>query len=140
MSNLFSKTIVRSIFLLTSRDRAISQAEGLLTKYINLANELSIDDGQRSIEVPPMRGVDEDMRKWSFFMILEHNAIVNRSISTTISQLVKNESLSGAAAIDPKKDVMPSMTAGKEQLRSFRFSDTDHLEMIKYMVTPLKAG
>ena len=31
-----------------------------------------------------MRGVDEDMRRWSFFMILEHNAIVNRSITASV--------------------------------------------------------
>ena len=58
-----------------------------------------------------MSGVDEDMRRWSFFMILEHNAIVNRSITASVVQLANGESLTGQATIDVKKGVMPSGAA-----------------------------
>ena len=130
MKPSLTRTTVRSMFILTSRKQAISRTLSFLLKYIQLAEGLSPEGGQRSMEVPPMRGVDEDMRRWSFYMILEHNAIVNRSISAITRQLVNGETLSGAAAIDPKKDVMPSESAGEEQLKLFRDSVTDHLEMI----------
>lgn len=119
------------MFILTSRERAVSQADDFIYKYNKLAEGLGVEAGQRSIEVPPMQGIDEDMRRWSFYMILQHNNIVNRSISTTIRQLVNGEPLSGAASIDPKKDVMPSESAGEEQLQSFRHSVTDHVQMIR---------
>jgi hypothetical protein len=69
------------MFVFTSRKRAIIQAKTFFEKYLMLAYGLTLDAGQRSVEVPPMPGVDEDMRRWLFFMILEHNTIVNRSIS-----------------------------------------------------------
>ena len=130
MSNFFIKTAVRSLFAVTSRERAINQAKHFLEKYMRLADGLSSEAGCRPVEVPPMRGIDEDMRRWSFFMILEHNTIVDRSITDIIHQLVQGEPLTGAAAIDFKKDVMPSQTAGEEQLRAFRDSINEHVEMV----------
>ena len=59
-------------------------------------------------------------------MILEHNAIVNRSITATVQQLVRAEPLSGAAAIDIKTGVMLSLSAGEEQLSRFQNSVNDH--------------
>lgn len=131
MSSFFIKTAVRSMLVTTSRQRAINQAARMLEAYLQLAEGLSPEAGCLAVEVPPMRGVDEDMRRWSFFMIIEHNTIVNRSISATILQLVKGEPLSGAAAIDPKKDVMPVPSAGKEQLQAFKESVDDHVAMIE---------
>lgn len=116
---------------MTSRERAINQARRMLEAHLQLAEGLCLEAGSREIEVPPMQGVDEDMRKWSFFMILEHNTIVNNSISATILQLVRDERLTGAAAIDPKKDVMPVRSAGIEQLRAFKESVDSHLAMIE---------
>jgi hypothetical protein len=130
MSNSLIKTLIRSLFVLTSRERAMEQAKVLLEDYLNLAGGLSQEKGCRSVEVPPMRGVDEDMRRWSFFMILEHNEIVNRSISATVLQLARGEPLSGPAVIDPKKDVMPSSSAGEEQLSKFQDSVSDHLRVV----------
>ena len=115
----------------TSRQRATNQARRMLEAYLQLAEGLGPEAGCVAVEVPPMRGVDEDMRRWSFYMIIEHNTIVNRSISAMILQLVKAEPLSGAAAIDPKKDVMPIPSAGKEQLQAFKESIDDHVSMIE---------
>ncbi len=87
--------------------------------------------GRVYVQVPPMRGVDEDMRRWSFFMILEHNAIVNRSITATVVQLARGEALSGPATLDPKKDVMPSSSADESQIEIFADSVTKHIEAVK---------
>jgi len=130
MSNLFIKTALRSLFVVTSRKRAMKKAKGLLGAYMKLADGLSIEAGRRHVEVPPMRGVDENMRRWSFYMILEHNTIVNRNISVTIQQLVRGEPLRNVAAIDPKKNVMPSQWAGEETLQEFRDSVNEHLRML----------
>ena len=130
MSNLLIKAAIRSLFVLTSRDRAKQQAQCILVNYMKLAEGLSREDRSRSIEVPRMRGVDEDMRMWSFYMILEHNEIVNRSISATVQQLARGEPLGGSAAIDPKTGVMPSISAGEQQLPRFRNSVNDHLKVV----------
>lgn len=130
MEKLFIKTALRSIFIMTSRSRALNQAKRFLKDYLELADGLSREIGMHSVKVPPMRGVDEDMRDWSFFMILEHNTIVNKSISATIQQLVHGGPLSGGAAIDPKKDVMPSQSAGEEQLQDFQNSVNEHVAVM----------
>ncbi len=108
----------------------MNKAKGIFEDYIRLADGLSTEAGHRIVEVPPMRGVDEGMRRWSFYMILEHNTIVNRSISATIQQLARGEQLRGPASIDPKKDVLPSQSAGGEKLGEFRDSVNEHLRML----------
>jgi len=130
MNKLFIKTAVRLFFNMTSRNRALYQAKRFLKDYLELTDGLSREVGMRSVKVPPMRGVDEDMRDWSFYMILEHNSIVNKSISATIQQLLHGEALSGAAAIDPKKDVMPSQSAAEEQLQEFKNSVNEHVAVV----------
>ena len=131
MSNILIKTAIRTIFTFTSREKALEKSEIILQRYAKLADGLSREVGQRCIEVPPMRGVDEDMRKWSFFMILEHNAIVNRSITATVVQLARGQELSGAATINPKTDVMPSSSADASQFKDFADSVTKHIEAVK---------
>jgi hypothetical protein len=131
MSNILIKTAIRTLFTFTSRDKALEKSEIVLQQYAKLADGLSKEAGQRCIEVPPMRGVDEDMRKWSFFMILEHNAIVNRSITATVVQLARGEKLSGPATMNPKTDVMPSSSADASQFKDFADSVTSHIEAVK---------
>ena len=125
------KNAIRFWFVLTSRDRAKQQALRFLDQYVQLAKSLDSEDGSRPIKVPPMRGVDDDMREWSFFMILEHNVIVCNSISTTIHRLVRDEKLNDLAEIDPKKDVMPSSSAGEENISRLQKSVYDHFDMLK---------
>ena len=64
-------------------------------------------------------------------MILEHNAIVNRSITATVIQLARGEVLSGPATINPKKDVMPSLSADESQIEVFTDSVIRHCEAVK---------
>lgn len=131
MSNLLIKAAVRTLFFCQSRDQALRQSETLAGQYTALAAGLSKEAGQMMVEVPPMRGVDEDMRRWSFFMLLEHNAIVNRSITATVRQLANGEALSGLAIIDMKKGVMPSPSADKSQVELFAQSVTDHIAVLR---------
>ncbi len=130
VASLPIRLLVRGLFALTSRDRASSRITGMLEAYEQLARELDADTGSRIVEVPPMRGVDEDMRRWSFFMLLEHNAIVNRSITAIVTQLARGEERHGAAAINPKTDVMPSPNPGPEQFAIFRDSVLRHHEAV----------
>lgn len=125
------KLLVRSQFVVTSRKQTCKQILRNLQKYKNLCDVLNHDIGSRCVTVPPMLGVDKNMRNWSFFMILEHNSIVNKSITAIVQQLVRDEPLHGAAAINPKTEVMPSMSAGKEQLRLFEQSVETHLQVVE---------
>ncbi len=131
MSNLLIKAAVRTIFLCQSRDQALRQSEVLLGQYKELAARVSEEAGRMSVEVPPMRGVDEDMRRWSFFMLLEHNAIVNRSITAAVVQLANGEVLSGPATIHPKKGVMPSSLADESHIELFAQSVADHIAAVR---------
>ena len=131
MSNLLIKATIRTLFTFTSREKALEKSGKYLRQYSELAERTSKEAGQLCVEVPPMRGVDEDMRRWSFFMILEHNAIVNRSITATVVQLAGGEALSGPATINPKKDVMPSSAADESQIKIFSDSVSSHIEAVK---------
>jgi hypothetical protein len=134
MSDPLIKAAVRTLFLCQSRDQALRQSEALAAQYTELAERLSKETGRMSVEVPPMRGVDEDMRRWSFFMLLEHNAIVNRSITAAVVQLANGESLSGPATIDVKKGVMPSSSADESQVELFAQSVADHIAIVRGLV------
>ena len=128
MNQRLIKSAIRTRFLLTPRDRASDQIRRHLQRYLALGQSIRPADGRQPVRVPAMLGVDEDMRDWSFFMILAHNTIVNRSITAIVRSLVNGERPSGPGAIDAKKDVMPSATAGEEQLREMRASVEAHLD------------
>lgn len=130
MKQLLIKSAIRTRFLMTPRDRASDQIRSYLQRYLTLGRSLRPEDGRRPVRVPAMLGVDEDMRDWSFFMILAHNTIVNRSITAIVRSLARAETPSGAGAIDAQKDVMPSAHAGEEQLRELRASVDAHLNTL----------
>jgi len=130
MRNLLIKTAVRTRFALTSRNKASLQIRRSLDAYLALLRQIKPEQGALHVEVPRMLGIDEEMRNWSFFMILEHNAIVNRGITSIIQSLVRGEEPEGAGAIDMKKDVLPSRNPGEAQIQIFRASVEDHLLMI----------
>ena len=130
MSNILLRIAVRTWFTLTSRDQASKQIQKLCDQYLALAELTDAESGSLVVHVPKMIGVDEDMRDWSFFKILEHNVIVNRSFTSIIKSLVRGEEPEGAGAIDMKRDVMPSKNPGIEQLDSFRPSEPEHIKTV----------
>ncbi len=130
MRNLLIKMAVRTRFALTSRNKVSLQIRRSLDAYMALSRQIKREQGVVRVEVPHMLGIDEEMRNWSFFMILEHNAIVNRGITSIIQSLVRGEEPEGAGAIDMKKDVLPSRNPGEAQIQLFRASVEDHLMMI----------
>ncbi len=130
MSNVILKTAIRTKFALTARNRATRQIERIHHGYRRLAELVDEESGSRAVRVPKMAGVDDDMRNWSFYMILEHNVIVNRSISSIINSLMRGEAPRGRGAIDMKRDVMPSEDPGPEQVDALADSLADHLQLI----------
>ena len=124
------RPVVRTRFLVTGRRRASDQIRKLLGQYLSLAQSIDPDAGRRPIRVPPMLGVDEDMRDWSFFMILEHNVIVNKTITAVVESLVRGEKPMESRDFDPKRDVMPSANPGEEQIQAFRVSVETHLDKV----------
>jgi hypothetical protein len=130
MNNLLMKAGVNAWFALTGRDRASMLIQKSLDNYLALAKAVDAEGGGAIVLAPRMVGIDEDMRRWSFFMILEHNTIVNRSITSIIQSLVRGEEPKGAGAIDPKIDVMPSPNPGEEQIKIFQSSVAEHLKIV----------
>lgn len=130
MSNPVIKTVIRTRFLLTSRRQASEVIRSSADRYLAIADRLGENRGGIPATVPAMIGVDPEMRCWSFFQLLEHNAIVNRSIASMVRALALGRSPSGAALIHPKNDVLPQGTSGPEQVEEFRRSVDDYLGMI----------
>ena len=127
MLSLFVKLLIRTRFKLSSSKKVCAQIRKTADAYLALAKTVDPERGAEPHEVPAMFGVDEDMRNWSFFMTLQHNVIVNRSITSLIESLSRGEVPEG---IDPKRDVMPASGAGAEQADAFRDSIDGHLETI----------
>ena len=130
MANPIIRALVRTRFTLTSRASAKAQTEKLLTEYLRLAQGLDEISGSEPVTVPRMLGVDEDMRGWSFFMILRHNTIVNNAISANIRRLALGEP-APTKKFDTKKDVMPEAECGIEQIAIFKASVLSHLDSVK---------
>lgn len=134
MGATFIKIWVRLVLSFTSREKASRQIQASLDKYRNLAALVSDNEGTKRADtsrMPNLPGIDEDMKDWSFFMILEHNTIVNRAITATVTQLVNREPLHGDALMDPKHDVVPRPDAGRESFVKFEKSVLDHLHCVK---------
>lgn len=130
MANPIIRALVRTRFMLTSRASANAQTQKLLADYLRLAQGLDEISGSEPVTVPPMLGVDEDMRGWSFFMILRHNTIVNNAISANIRRLALGEP-TPTKKFDTKKDVMPGADCGIEQIAIFKSSVLAHLDSVK---------
>lgn len=67
MSNPVTKAIIRTKFLLTSRNMASGMIRSNADAYQRLADRLGAGEGMEQVTVPPMIGVDPEMRGWSFF-------------------------------------------------------------------------
>ena len=129
MKGILLRTFVRTRFRLSSMGSVERQTRNLLTSYLDLAEDIDDAAGREPVRVPPMLGVDDDMRGWSFFELLGHNTIVNRAISSNIRRLALGEP-PPETPFDVKNDVMPSRDCGAEQVDLFRNSVTDHLEQV----------
>ena len=130
MSNPIIKTVIRTKFLLTSREKASWMIRSNADAYLRLADRFGAGKGMEQATVPPMIGVDPEMRGWSFFQILEHNVIVNRSIAAMVEAQALGKEPGGAALMNPKNDVLPKGVSGSEQIGYFRQSVYDYLSMV----------
>lgn len=130
MSNPVIRSIIRTRFLLTSRGKASEMIRNNADAYLELADRFGPESAIEPVTVPAMIGVDPEMRGWSFFQILEHNAIVNRSISSMVEALALGNEPAGAALINPKTDVLPKGLSGPEQVEAFRSSVDDYLALV----------
>lgn len=124
------KCLIRIRFFLTSKASASESILNSLEEYKSLGDQVSSQAGRQPFRVPEMRGVDEDMRDWSFYMILEHNVIVNRFMQITVENLAKNQIPKLLSRIDTKRDVMPSSDPGSDQLAAFTKSIEKYLSAV----------
>ena len=131
MSNPLIKAAIRSQFVLTSGKKASGIIRTHADAYLKLTGKIEEGNAAKPITVPPMIGVDPEMRGWSFFQILEHNAIVNRSIASTVNSLALGKESSGAALINPKTDVLPKGLSGPDQVEAFCRSIDDYLALVE---------
>ncbi|NBZ96768.1 MAG: DinB family protein [Proteobacteria bacterium] len=130
MSNALVRSIIRTRFFLTSQEKASGMIRKNADSYIALTDRFGHSSAMEPAIVPPMIGVDPEMRRWSFFQILEHNVIVNRSISAMVEALALGKEPAGAALINPKTDVLPKGLSGPEQVQAFLSSVDDYLALI----------
>jgi len=131
MSNHLIKAAIRTRFTLMSRKSATKVIIKNREKYLQLAKSVRAEAGSTPVTIPPMIGVDPEMRGWSFFQILEHNVIVNRMIAHTVEKLAKSQDPTPEHPVNPKTDVLPKGLSGPEQLEDFRQSIDDYLVMME---------
>lgn len=129
MVNEWIRRAVRLRFKWTAHAHATRHIERALAGYLQLADQLDELSGGESVRVPPMPGVDEDMREWSFYMILEHNTIVNRAMQAIVTGLAAG-CVPETKIENPKMDVMPSACPGPEQVDLFSASVTDYVQAV----------
>lgn len=120
-------TIARAKFSTTTRIAARKQIVLECRKTVECvkhAGELAA----KPTRVPAMLGVDEDMRDWSLYMILEHNAKANPAITRAMECLALQEPFE--SNVNPKTDYMPSEDPGEEQIAIFEESVEAHLRTL----------
>ncbi|MDA3874614.1 MAG: hypothetical protein PF795_11730 [Kiritimatiellae bacterium] len=125
------KPLLHLTYICMSRQRAEKLARSQLRFYEQLAGSMSEGQGRKIVPGPLMPGVDRDMTDWSMYMLLAHNAIVNRGITAVVEQLANGEALHGPALMDIKHDVMPGTDCGPEALENFRLSVRDHIDTVR---------
>ncbi|MEO0508852.1 MAG: DinB family protein [Verrucomicrobiota bacterium] len=121
--------IIRNKFRLSSRTSADATIRKETTLTLELARELHAPLAEEKIRVPKMIGIDEDMRDWSVCQTLEHNTIVNHSITRIVQTLAKEEPV--VTNFNPKTDVMPSADAGADQIEAFEESVKQYFAVVE---------
>ena len=124
--------LIRSKFRFTSRQSADAAIRNEKARTLELAQKLTASLAEKPVRVPKMVGVDEDMRDLSVCQTLEHNVIVNQSITAIVQTLAEEEPV--ITDFYPQTDVMPSEKAEIKQLDAFEQSVAKHFEA----VDPLK--
>ncbi|MGF1452100.1 MAG: hypothetical protein ACFB21_08525 [Opitutales bacterium] len=135
MTPLLLKYFVHARFATQTRGQITRQIKRTARRYATLSAQMTPEAGERPIHVPELPGVDEDMRRWSFFQLLEHNTIVNRTITLTIKLLVENKPLDRLKSFDTKRDVMPPAAPGPETIDAFQLSVEKHVAMVSMRET-----
>lgn len=125
------KFAVRTIFLFSTRRSVERKIVRMLDAYVDLAESLEIEEGKCFVRVPAMQGVDEEMRDWSFYQLLEHHVIVNKTITARIEELVSGMKNPVLDEFDVKCDVLPSASPGIEQVAAFQESICNHFTMLE---------
>lgn len=118
--------LIRTRFRLTSRAAANRMLEEECVATLVLESSLAKAGPLRA---PEMLGVDEDMRDWSYYQILEHNTIVNRRVTAAVAFL-GGVGPEPDGSFDIKKDVMPGESPGAEQVAAFSESVEAHLATV----------
>jgi len=124
MANWFIKKIVRFKFSQMSRVKADYVIHQATMNYRQLLLDFDALAGRQK-QVPKMLGVDEDMRGWSYYMILEHNLLVNQRILNVQKEIIEGIIDEADEQFNPKKDVMPTVLLGNKIIDPF-FESIDH--------------
>lgn len=131
MPGMVFRELVRGMFFLTPSARATRGIRKRALAYQAIGAALGEDLGRQPARVPATPGLDEDMLEWSFFMVLEHNTIVNGAVTEMTCALATGDFSKVPKAFDPKRDVMPRADAGPEQLAAFMDSVEAHLQRVE---------
>lgn len=124
--NSLNKFYIQTMFTFTSKQKVEKQALQYLDDYLELSNSISHESASCLVKIPKIKGIDENSKDWSFYMLLEHLSLVNSSISAIVYQLCLDQKLHGLALIDIKKDVSPSCDASFKQVSLFEQTIKNH--------------
>lgn len=120
--------LVRTKFRITSRAGANRVIVTEISRYERIAERLDVTQRAKQIRVPKMTGVDENMRDWSFNQILEHNILVNHSLTDVLSDLAGDIPMT--RVVDHKTDFMPSESPPQTIFEDFMTSIEDYEKIV----------
>jgi len=129
------KKIVRAIIRAKLKRQSVEKGSAELKKwgekYLELGKGLTEEQASKTVTVPEMMGVDSDMTNWSYYQLLEHNTIVNNTMSLNVGALMTGKGKRLVEKFNPKTDVLPSADAGREQVELFQQSIEYHIDIIR---------
>lgn len=124
------KNLIKLKFIFSSKASVKKRLYQVFDEYLFLKNSVEVESLNKKVRVSKINGIDEDMREWSFNMLIEHNLKVSRSISEIVRQLSLDEELHGFSLIDPKKDVMPNYNDYTNVFEEFEEIVTTHIQLL----------
>ncbi len=128
-ANPLIKAMVRTKFALQSPKAATEEIRREYELTLKVAEDLGTELAARPVRVPELMGIDEDMRDWSVYQMLEHNLIVNGEITRVVASLARGTPYE--TTFNAKTDTVPSASPGPEQVEAFRTSVEDFLALVE---------
>ena len=121
------KAFLKTYALFASKATATERMRRERKAILLLVKTLNPEEGSQRVLIDRIRGIEDNSRFWSVFMVLEHLAIVNAGILAIIETLCANQAYPQEVHI---ADVKPDEKADILSIKAFDNSVTHYLSKV----------